>query len=173
MDTIVLHKRRRCPGQTGFSLIEVLVSVVILAIGLLGLAGLQSTGLRANGSAYMMTQATALANDMVDRMRANIPGVVAGRYDNITASPGGSSCYNASGGCTTPAAAANADALEWYTALAARLPSGTGTVTCNAGSPRRCTVTVMWDNDRSGATGTGCGGNPAVDLTCHRIQVEL
>ncbi|HIP53594.1 MAG TPA: type IV pilus modification protein PilV [Chromatiales bacterium] len=173
MDAPKTYKWIGYPKQTGFSLIEVLVSVFILAIGLLGLAGLQSTGLKANGSAYMLTQATALANDMVDRMRANMPGVAAGRYDNITASPGGSSCYTTSSGCTTAAAAANADALEWYTALAARLPSGTGSVGCVAGTPRNCTVTVMWDNDRSGVNGTGCSGDPTVDLTCHRIQVQL
>jgi len=56
----------------GFTLIEVLVSMIVLAIGLLGLAGLQMSSLRNNLSAYHRSQATQLAYDMADRMRTNI-----------------------------------------------------------------------------------------------------
>lgn len=55
----------------GFTLIEVLVSVLILAIGLLGLAGLQITGLRSVNNASLYTQGTLALNDMIERMRAN------------------------------------------------------------------------------------------------------
>ena len=58
--------------HSGFTLIEVLISMLILAVGLLGLAGLQATGLRNNLSAYNRSQATQLAYDMADRMRANV-----------------------------------------------------------------------------------------------------
>lgn len=61
----------RLKGAEGFSLIEVLVALVILAFGLLGLAGLQMAGLRNNDSAYLRSQATFHAYDIVDRMRAN------------------------------------------------------------------------------------------------------
>lgn len=64
----------------GFSLVEVLVAVVILSIGMLGLAKLQFWGVRHTGSAYFRTQATQTANEMVERMRANPIGVAAGRY---------------------------------------------------------------------------------------------
>jgi len=57
--------------QTGTSLIEVLVSVVIISIGLLGLAALQSTSLKLSYESYIRTQATFLAYDMIDRIRAN------------------------------------------------------------------------------------------------------
>ncbi len=56
--------------QQGFTLIEVLVAVVVLSIGLLGLAGLQTTGLRNNQSAYYASQAAIYANDIFERMRA-------------------------------------------------------------------------------------------------------
>jgi len=58
-------------NSKGFTLIEALIAVVILAIGLLGIAGLQATNLKNNQSAYNRSQATLLAYDMADRIRAN------------------------------------------------------------------------------------------------------
>jgi len=60
--------------QYGFSLLEVLVAVVILSIGLLGMAGIQLKGLSSNHSANLRTQATSLANDLAERMHANPAG---------------------------------------------------------------------------------------------------
>jgi len=57
---------------TGFTLIEVLVAVVVLAGGLLGLAALQVTSLSSNQTAYNRSQATQLAYDIADRMRTHI-----------------------------------------------------------------------------------------------------
>ncbi|WP_198145886.1 type IV pilus modification protein PilV [Desulfonatronovibrio magnus] len=55
----------------GFSLVEILISLAILAIGLLAIAGLQITSLRSNNSAYLYSQATFASYDIMDRMRAN------------------------------------------------------------------------------------------------------
>ena len=63
-----LHRPDRI---SGFTLLEVLVALVILSIGLLGLAGLQAASLRYNHSSYLRSQATLIAYDIVDRMRAN------------------------------------------------------------------------------------------------------
>ncbi len=63
-----MTNRSRCGG---FTLVEVLVAVVLLSIGLLGLAKLQFWGVKHTGSAYFRTQATQLANELVERMRAN------------------------------------------------------------------------------------------------------
>ncbi len=65
----------------GFTLIEVLVSMIILAVGLLGIAGLQAMGLRNNQSALLRSQATLCAYDMSDRMRTNSQGFSADNYD--------------------------------------------------------------------------------------------
>ena len=67
--------------HTGFTLMEVLIAVLILSIGLLGLASLQANGLRSNFSSYARSQAVILANDMADRMRANLTEAVAGTYN--------------------------------------------------------------------------------------------
>jgi type IV pilus assembly protein PilV len=68
MPDIVINYGRR---QTGFSLIEVLVAMLVLAIGLLGLAALQTQGMRFNHDAYVRTSATSLAYDIVEKMRIN------------------------------------------------------------------------------------------------------
>src|SRR5690606_3184429 len=62
---------RAARRENGFTLIEVLVTVIVLAIGLLGLAALQFSGLRYTHSAYQRSQATILTNDIIDRMRVN------------------------------------------------------------------------------------------------------
>jgi type IV pilus assembly protein PilV len=66
LNTLTFTRRTR-----GFSLLEVLVALLVLSIGLLGLAGMQMVGLRSNNSASFRGQAVAIANDLAERMRAN------------------------------------------------------------------------------------------------------
>lgn len=74
-------RNQRGPKQDrGFTLIEVLVALLVLSIGLLGLAALQTTSLQLNTSSYQRTQATLLAYDIIDRMRANTTGFSNGNY---------------------------------------------------------------------------------------------
>lgn len=154
-------------SQRGFTLIEILITVLVLSIGLLGLAGLQATGMRANTGALLRTQATLLAADLGDRIRANPTQAAAGAYA-ATAAPGVTSCL--SGGCGNAGAVTNSDLQEWYDALAVQLPSGTGTVAWQAAN-NNYLVTVMWDDARTGATGTACGGDPNTDLMCFSMTV--
>jgi type IV pilus assembly protein PilV len=138
----------------GFTLIEVLIAMIILAGGLLGLAGLQATGLSNNQSAYNRSQATQLAYDITDRMRAN-PGMVA-NYLTAFMMPSAASCTTNNTPCTdcarttnpcTPAQLAVKDLYDWNRDLASTLPKGTGTITV---SGVVYTVTVNWDDDKSG-----------------------
>src|SRR3569623_448788 len=69
--------------QRGFTMIEVLVSVVVLSVNKLDVTGLQATGQRTNHSAYLRSQATSLAYDMIDRMRANKTAITSGAYNAI------------------------------------------------------------------------------------------
>lgn len=75
----------RTTRQSGFSMLEVMISIVIASIGLLGLASMQATGLKNSHSAYHRSQATVLAYDLADRMRANMGSINAYLTDlNIT-----------------------------------------------------------------------------------------
>lgn len=74
-----LRSRSRTPAR-GFTLIEVLVALFVLSLGLLGLAMLQTLAMRFNTESYSRTQATFLAYDIVDRIRANRIGRLAGAY---------------------------------------------------------------------------------------------
>lgn len=154
-------------SQFGFSMVEVLVAIVVLSFGLLGLAGLQADGLRSNNDAYLKSQATLLAYDMLDRMRANMQGVENGFYDNLFSStPSDPGCV--SSGCTIQQMSQH-DAYEWSEKIAELLPGGQGLVS-GSGSGSIFTITVMWDERRTGVTGTSCSGNPQVDLTCFTLS---
>lgn len=137
--------------QTGFTLVEVMVSVVILAIGLLGLAGLQATSTRFNGSAYLRSQATNLAYDIADRMRAN---VIAARGTLTNVLPLNAGAYDAVAIQNPPPACAaivpagtlaQQDIQAWQNALACTLPFGTGSITRNG---LIFTIVVQWDDSR-------------------------
>ena len=141
----------------GFTLIEVLVSMVILAIGLLGLAVLQIASMQNTQGGYLRAQATLLAYDIIDRMRANIPGVSAGNYDIAlaTAAPGGLSCLNlvVAPGCTV-AEMGNFDVTQWRTSLGAYLPDGNGSIAAaDIGTTTRVTVNVQWTDPYSANKG--------------------
>ena len=157
-------------NQSGFTMLEVLVAIVVLAFGLLGLAGLQADGLRNNASAYKRSQATLMAYDMLDRMRANPQGVANGDYDALLeTTPTDPDCISdMTNGCSI-AQMAQHDAYEWSDTLARELPLGQGRVT-GSGAGSVFTITVMWDDNRTGATGTNCSGDPQVDLTCFSIS---
>ncbi len=134
----------------GFTLVEVLVSLVILSVGLLGLAGLHLSGLRDNESAYLRSQATLQAYDMVDRMRANLAGLEAGGYNAITGPGSDPGCLAVD---CTPLQMAASDAFQWNTANAGLLPNGNGTV-AGAGAGTVFTITVTWDDNKSGSADT-------------------
>lgn len=140
--------RRAGRSAEGFTLIEVLVALVIFSVGLLGMAALHATAIRLNGESFYRTQASVLAHDLVDRMRAN-----------RTEALGSNAYLNAFGDvaadftpclvCGSAAAVANNDLNEWKSALSATLPAGTGSVSVvAAGANPVYAIRVRWDEDR-------------------------
>jgi len=148
--------RRHVRDAGGFTLIEVLVAVVVLAIGLLGVGKMVLFAARANGSAYMRSEATQQAYAILDYMHANRAAALAGAY-NVAIGvnpPAGQDCF-AAGPCTTQAAIAGYDLAQWKAQMAAILPAGDGSVTTAtdaANTQTLVTVTVQWDDN--GAVGT-------------------
>lgn len=121
--------------ERGMTLVEALVALVVLSIGLLGVAALQMTSLRNNHSAHVRSQATALAYDISDRMRANRTDALAGAYDVVL------------GGSVAGVTLAATDVTAWKQAIAAVLPGGDGALLIDPVS-RVVTITIQWDDSR-------------------------
>ena len=124
--------------QSGATLIEVLVAMVVLAIGLLGLAGLQATSVQSNHSAYYRSQATILASDLADRMRANRTEALTNAYLVNFPTP---STNNSEDSGTS----AQNDIGAWLNQLARTLPEGTGRVVKNN---TLVTISIRWNDTR-------------------------
>lgn len=136
--SVDLIKRRDLAG--GFTLFEVLIAVLILSIGLLGVAGLQLYGVRYNQGSMLRSQATMAAYDIMDRMRANAEEVDAGSYTGAdTDSPPADPGCSGAGGCT-PAQLAQHDIAQWANLVSA-LPGGRGRIESAGGNH---SVTVSW-----------------------------
>ena len=119
----------RPTSNAGFTLIEVLVALIVVSIGLLGLAGLQATSVRFNQQAYLRSQAVQQAYDMADRIRANARGMWDGNYDDIDGTETDPGCISTD---CSPADLADTDAVAWNAQNVAALPNGAGTVARDA-----------------------------------------
>ncbi|MBZ2170105.1 MULTISPECIES: type IV pilus modification protein PilV [Marinobacter] len=157
----------RAGGQRekGFTLIEILVTLFILAIGLLGLASLLFEGMLNNQGAYLRTQASILAYDMADRMRANKDQATA--YDNFTtdgASTALPACASQAAGCSA-AGLVDYDKAAWTRQIQnvgsnmTMIPGGIGTISHDAAT-NTYTISVQWqEGSRSNAAGQIAGDN--------------
>jgi type IV pilus assembly protein PilV len=117
--------------QAGASLIEVMIAFLILSIGLLGLAMLQGKSLRLNTDAYLRSQATLIAHELMENMRANPTGI----YGDVTTKPG--PC-----GCSGIAKATNDDVIRWYEAQESQLPFDSAKITKGIG--QIYTIEMKW-----------------------------
>jgi len=146
-------------NQKGFSLLEVLIALLVLSIGLLGHSKIQALGVRAGTDAHLRTQATFLANEMMERMRANRPAADSGYYSTIaytaidcTAAPA-KICSEGTAGSAVDCAAneiADEDAIHWFCDVEDAMPNGSVAVSVAAGV---YSIQVSWDGlDENGAT---------------------
>ncbi|MDE2220317.1 MAG: type IV pilus modification protein PilV [Gammaproteobacteria bacterium] len=125
----------------GFTLVETMVALVVLAVGMLGIAGLYVTTLKSGGGAIYRMQAVNLAADLADRIRANRGANVA--YAGAAAD---NNCYGAASVDCAPALMAANDLFVWQQQVAAILPGGVGTVVVPpvAAGPYTYTITINW-----------------------------
>ena len=151
-------------------MLEIMISIVILAFGLLGIAGLQAFALKNTQSASLRLTATTLANDMIDRVKSNWQGVENGAYHKPN-----SGDYGNTSGCTAPGSTCTAgqvaqnDLFEWQTRVGAALPGGVAIICrdstpadgLSAGAPS-CdnlgevgyVVKIWWNDDRTSRAAT-------------------
>jgi type IV pilus assembly protein PilV len=120
-------------------MVEVLVSIVITSLGLLGYAGLLVKSQQSNLSSYSRSQATMLAHDIVERMRANRAEALGGGY-------------NIAIGSNTGSGMAGTDLADWKANLAQSLPEGDGSVAVDLVG--NTTIVVQWQDNRNGTPST-------------------
>jgi type IV pilus assembly protein PilV len=157
--------------QAGAGFIELLVSLVILAIGLLGVLSLQARGIQSNQQALFTTDVTLLTHDIANRILAydllRDPGNVFDGID-ITAAAGNCGDFNA---------VVAVDCNGWIAAFAgSNLPSGRGNVDWVAGI---YTITIRWDQNRVGGLPMAntiaidcASADPQLTLTCYQLEVQ-
>jgi type IV pilus modification protein PilV len=152
--------------QTGLGMLEVLVATLVFSVGILGIAGMQVSGMKVTKSAHNLSVATQIAEDMADRLRANLAGVQDLAYDGVCVCSNDSctgcdtsacpdkvdnpsaaytrSCFGAD--CTSASAIKAADLADWKFLMCSEAPPGTSaSISCNActaDSPR--TIRVAW-----------------------------
>lgn len=132
--------RTRFPRRAaGFTLVEAMIALLVLSIGLVGMAGLQIAGMRANQSAAWRSQATYLSYDIIERMRLN-------RENRRDYEVGLAESMDA-------VDTAGADVAGWKARLAEVLPAGDGTIALEGGDDTVVTITVQWSDARGDNTG--------------------
>lgn len=164
-------------SSTGFTLLEVMIAMVIFSIGLLGLAGIQGVSLKNNHSAYTRTVTMQLAYNMADVLRASTDeeGQVSSNFDAVTSTISNNaptSCIQKNGSGApncTESDLATFEIYHWQKRIEDTLPSGLGTITKN---DEIYTITIMWDEERTGATGEACSDNSANDLKCYTLDIQ-
>jgi type IV pilus assembly protein PilV len=141
-----------CRSQGGFTLIEVLISVIVLSVGLLGLAALQASALRNNQSSLERSLAVVESYSIVDAMRVDRTNAINGAFNlGLDENPDG-------GGTTF----SGNELVKWRARLVQVLGAdGTGSVACNGAD---CTVIVQWNDER------GTGGETEQQI---QTQVQL
>lgn len=160
--------------QKGVGLIEILVSLILLSIGFLSMSALQATSIRVSQQSNFRTAATHLAQNLGDTLRANPDSALNGDYVlALTTSAGAAvkDCFN--NNCTS-AELARYDLTRWRNSVInmSLLPSPAARVVSNADNSIY-TITLMWDENRTGAAGTDCDNTDPDDKACLTLLVRI
>ncbi|MDH5355058.1 MAG: type IV pilus modification protein PilV [Gammaproteobacteria bacterium] len=148
--------------QKGVSLIESMIALVVISVGLLGIAALQVTSMKQSNSALHHSQAVWIGFNIAERIRSNF-GQFA-NYDGIDTNTGYSQdCIAAA---CSPADLITSDAADWADEVK-NLPSGRGVIDAPFGNQLR--IQVMWDD---GDPGAGCENIIDAKLTCYTVILE-
>lgn len=139
--------------KNGFTLLEVMIAIAILAIGMLGIAGLNMVSMEHNHSAYLRSQAITISQDIIERMRNNPDAVTAGKFNDIKSvgqTMPNTDCLTADDGCSIDQLA-NIDIAQWAQMINSisdenarqQLPGASATVKADANN--LFTISVQWD----------------------------
>jgi type IV pilus assembly protein PilV len=183
-----------CNRETGFSLVEVLVALVIISVGLLGIAKMQAFAFSSTGIASRRSLAAIEASSLAASMSANraywaattaaasttVTGNVVASTDGALVAP--ANCQNVAIPCTSAQVAAY-DVQKWAQALQQLLFNDQATITCAPGvpapAPTNCIIAITWTenqaaiNSQEAAAATAAVGNPAaMQLPSYTLYVQ-
>ena len=172
------NKQNKLLASKGFTLLEVMIAMVIFSIGLLGLASLQAIAMQNEHASYSRSQAILLAYEMADRITVTPSGspsyVIAATTTTVPGYTGSAMCT--ANDCTTTNIV-SFDMGLWKTSIGDLLPGGQGSIARDVTlGVITHTITIHWDEDRTGVTGTNCtNGSPdsSTDLRCFQLVVRL
>jgi type IV pilus assembly protein PilV len=130
-------------SSKGFTLIEVLIALVILAIGLLGMATLMMTSLQSSQSAYLRSQASLLAYDITERMRANHAQAITTNDYTLAKNAGATSDPGCKAAGCSASQQAQQDLHDWRAYLSTSIPSATATI--SRANQNEYTINISWE----------------------------
>jgi type IV pilus assembly protein PilV len=164
--TQFLHRR-----VAGFSLVEVLIALVILSVGLLGIAAMVSESLKSKDSSLYRTQALDFASNILERMRANKAQATSGSYD-VNYGGRGSNGTIPSDSCTStncsPGQMAGVDLTQWQQEISDALPAisnsapAAGSITTTTvGQMTQVNISIRWNDKRANSAVSGAASSVA------------
>lgn len=136
----VIPANRSLRRQAGVSMIELLVAFLIFSFGMLGIAGLQSKTLSYSQSSLLRSQAAALTDDILDRMRVDQANALKGSWKTDLGTPSSEIDTPGTGIYTT-------DLKSWKQEVERLLPDGRAQISVDGGT-RFVTITIQWDDSR-------------------------
>ncbi len=142
---IIVNTDSKRHQQSGFSLVEVMIALVILSVGMLGIAGLYVQSLQAGRTSMFRHNAVTLAGDVADRIRANPRAAVA--YNHAAAATGTDNACVMGGVDCIPAEMAANDIFLWQAQAKDTLPGGTVSIVFAVAvglNPPTYQITVSW-----------------------------
>lgn len=155
----------------GFTLIEVLISLLIMTLGIVGVLKMQTQSLKSNQRAHFRTQADLLSRDMLARMQANKTEAKNGKYVAGSKPANASNCQTIE---CSPTQLTQWDLYQWYEQIERQLPSGSATVENFGVDTNRYLISIRWDDYRTSQTlDTQNCGNESGKVLCWGTVVQL
>jgi type IV pilus assembly protein PilV len=148
----------------GFSLLEILVSMLIVTFAMLGIAKLQLNAIRDVQSAHYATKAAMLASQMSEQISANKDALHSYQLPFKQTPTLSINCEKAA--CSNNQLA-NFDLILWQNNIKKALPSGAGEIIT---STSIANIIVRWDEDKSGSTGLNCPKQSSLDMECSKVS---
>ena len=169
--------RFSCTRARGFTLMEVMIALVIISIGVLGIAAMQATAIASTHTSQTESLAAIEARSLADAMQANPDYWAAGHLSGVLTVGGTAAApvlsdttlNSQTTNCSTTAcldtsnngnvAMAGYDVQQWAKQLFTQIPGSTATITCQIGSPTICTIVVNWTQKATAAVNNGTQSN--------------